>query len=240
MYQPNVPHGSLDNMTISQHEVLRLPECETIREQVLALREHWTLRGGSFFTLGAAAYLDAPGRHDFYLSAAKALNPMLSQNFHWLYERVRAGFEEVLAQPVSYDDECALPGFHIFMLQGEDRSQDRPATRAHFDMQWMHAMPGRPPEQTLSFTLLVEEPSGGSSMEIWPVHTSGLDPRVDVRQYAATCPSQTLRYSPGYMVVHDGLLLHAIGRAGIPAPVGRRITFQGHGIKALSGWKLYW
>ncbi len=240
MDQSNVPYASLDNLAVSQHEVLRPWECDMIEKRVFGLREYWTQRAERFFTLGAAAYLDAPAHRDTYLKAAKALNPILGESFSWLYERVQVGFEEVLGKPVSYDDECALPGFHIFVFHGEDQSQDRPATRAHFDMQWMHAMPDRQPEQTLSFTLLVDEPSGGSSMEIWPVHTRTLSMSFDAQKYAATSASRTLRYSRGYMVVHDGLLLHAIGRAGIAAPRGHRITFQGHGTKSSDGWKLYW
>jgi hypothetical protein len=104
----------------------------------------------------------------------------------------------------------------------------------------MHAMPGHPPEETLSFTLLVEEPSGGSSMEIWPAHRNAIPPNFNALQYAATHSSRTLLYSPGYMVVHDGLLLHAIGRASIAAPRGTRITLQGHGARSSGGWKLYW
>jgi len=227
---------------IRQHEVLRLQECETTRDRVFALREYWTRRsdGECFFTLGAAAYLDAPANREPYLRAAGAINPVLRESFEWLYQRVRTVLEELLGQPVCYDNECALPGFHIFVFRGEDQSSDKPFIRAHFDGQWMDAMPGCQPEETLSFTLPIEQPSGGSSLEIWPVHSSNVVPGLDARQYASKCPSQTLRYSRGYMVVHDGLLLHAIGGASIATPEGHRITFQGHGIKTSGSWKLYW
>lgn len=242
MHRPIEAQRSLDRVALRQHEVLRLHECEAVRDQVLALRDHWTPRSeaGRFSTLGAAAYLDAPDRHEAYVGAARALNPLLWESFRWLYERVRKGFEEALARPVSYDDQCALPGFHIFVLFGQDQSLDKPAARAHFDLQWMHAMPGSQPEETLSFTLLIEEPSGGSSMEIWQAHMRAVPPSFDALKYASDCPSRTLRYCRGHMVVHDGLLLHAIGRASIAAPEGYRITFQGHGVKVFGCWKLYW
>lgn len=232
----------LNHSVVHQHEVLRPQECESVRDRVISLREHWTQRSdaGDFFTLGAAAYLDAPTRRDAYITTAQTLNSVLRENFEWLYERVRDGFEQVLGQPVSYTCDCALPGFHIFVFSGDDQSSDRPATRAHFDLQWMHAMPGPPPEETLSFTLLVEEPSGGSSMEIWPAHKNAVRANFNALQYAAAQPSTTLRYSRGYMVVHDGLLLHAIGRASIAAPKGTRITLQGHGARTSEGWKFYW
>jgi hypothetical protein len=242
MHPSIVSQRSPDHIVVSQHEVLRLQECETTRDRVFALREHWTERSeaGSFFTLGAAAYLDAPAHRDIYIRAAQASNPVLRGSFEWLYERMRRGFEELLGQPVSYDDECALPGFHIFVFQGGDQSQDKPAGRAHFDLQWLHAIPGCRPEETLSFTLPIEEPSGGSSMEIWPAHYTTVKIDFNALQYAATYPSRALRYSRGQMVVHDGLLLHAIGCASISAPKGHRITLQGHGIKVSDRWKLYW
>jgi hypothetical protein len=228
--------------SVSQHEVLRLRECDAIRDQILSLERLWTPRGegGGFFTLGAAAYLDAPGQRDAYLKAAQKGNPLLRENFSWLYERVRSGFEDLLEQPVSYDDEWPLPGFHVFTYQGADLSGDRPSIRAHFDMQWMHAMPSHLPAATLSFTLPIEEPTGGCSLEIWPAHCHSVPPNFDVRKYAETSPSQTLRYSRGVMVVHDGLQLHAIGVGSVATPVGYRITFQGHGVRGPEGWKLYW
>jgi hypothetical protein len=242
MDQSIAPQPSPDCVAVNQHEVLRLSECETTRDQVFALRECWTQRSeaGMFFTLGAAAYLDAREHRETYFHAAKAINPVLRGSFDWLYDRIRRGFEELLGYPVSYDDEFALPGFHIFGFQGVDQSGDKPSSRAHFDLQWMHLMPGCQPDATLSFTLLVEEPSGGSSMEIWPAHCNAARADFDALRYASTYPSQTLWYTRGRMVVHDGLLLHAIGRASIVAPKGHRITFQGHGARLSNHWKLYW
>ncbi len=145
-----------------------------------------------------------------------------------------------MGQPVSYGEEYALPGFHIFIFEGADQTNDQPSSRAHFDLQWMHAMPGGRPEETLSFTLPIEEPSGGCSLAIWPVHFETVERGFDALKYAGRKPPQTLYYARGNMVVHDGLLLHAIGRASIAAPVGYRITFQGHGAKLAGSWWLYW
>lgn len=232
----------LDPGLISRHEVLRSRECETVRDQVFALEKHWKSRSdvGGFFTLGAASYLDAVGSRDVYLEEARKTGPSLWASFDWLYERVRKGFAGLFGQPVSYTEDCALPGFHIFEYQGVDQTNDKPSSRAHFDMQWMHAMPVSRPEETLSFTLPIEEPSGGSSMEVWPVRCDAVRPDFNALKYAAIYPSQTIRYSRGEMVVHDGLRLHAIGLASIAAPRGYRITLQGHGVRGSEGWKLYW
>jgi hypothetical protein len=168
------------------------------------------------------------------------MNPILKDNFSWLYERIRAGLQQLLGRPVSYGPEEALPGFHIFLYEGADQSWDRPATRAHFDMQWMHAIASPHPDETLSFTLTVAEPTGGCSLEIWPVHQRAVHPQTDVLAWAVNHPSQTLWYSRGQMVVHDGLLLHAIGRSSVANPEGCRMTLQGHGARISGEWTLYW
>jgi hypothetical protein len=240
--QSIVPRRSLDPMVVSQHEVLHVKDCDSVREQVVGLKQHWKMRGkgGHFFTLGAASYLDAVDRNKGYRIDASEINRVVLAHFGWLYERIRRGFERLLEQSVAYDMELALPGFHVFIFDGADQSNDRPSTRAHFDMQWMHAMPGHRPEETLSFTLPIEEPSGGCSLEIWPIHRDAIEAGFDALRFAADRPSQTLRYVPGHMLVHDGLLLHAIGRASVTNPQGYRITFQGHGAKVFGQWKLYW
>ena len=242
MSQSTIQQRYLNPITVTRHEVLRQDECEAVRDRVFALKEHWISRSdvGCFFTLGAASYLDAVGHRDAYLKVAREVNPILRANFPWLYKRIRNGFEDLLTQPVDYADEGALPGFHIFTYTGGDQSNDKPSTRAHFDMQWMHAIARHRPEETLSFTLPIEEPSGGCSLEIWPVHCDMVSPETDILEWAATHSSQTLWYSRGQMVVHDGLLLHAIGLSSLATPVGSRLTFQGHGIKAGRQWKLYW
>jgi hypothetical protein len=227
---------------LSQHEVLRPRECDVVRDQVLSLRQYWKSRSsyGQFFTLGVASYLDAVEGHDAYLQEARGTNQILLAHYDWLFERIKRGFEDLLGRPVSYCEAFALSGFHIFVHKGANETNDRPSSRAHFDMQWVHAMPGQRPEQTLSFTLPIEEPLGGCSLEIWPVHADMVPPGFDALKYAASVPSQTLQYARGQMVVHDGLLLHAIGRASIARPNGYRITLQGHGVRVFGGWKLYW
>jgi hypothetical protein len=231
------------DLPLSQHEILGPGECERARNQVIALKHCWTPRSerGDFFTLGAAAYLDAPNQQAFYLEAAHAGNPTLSRTFDWLHERVRRFLEDLFGEPAFFDPQYAVPGFHIFVFRGRDQSSDDIAPRAHFDLQWMHAMPGHVPSATLSFTLPIEEPPGGASMAFWNYRyedaVRSCSPGVE---HALSHPRQTLTYALGRMVVHDGLILHAIGSSSVTSPVGLRITLQGHGIRLPQGWLLYW
>jgi hypothetical protein len=231
-----------EELLISQHDLLGEAECAAIRDRVLALREHWTPRSsGTLYTLGAASYLDAPHQRDAYLEAARAGNPLLHASFAGILERLRQFFEELLAEAVFFDHQYALPGFHVFVLHGGDRGRDDPAPRAHFDLQWMHVLPGPAPLGTLSFTVPIETPEGGASMAIWHARYQDAVRRgFSAGEYASQHPWQTLTYTRGRMVVHDGCVLHAIGPAPGPAPKGFRITLQGHGVRSPMGWMLYW
>ena len=135
----------------------------------------------------------------------------------------------------------ALPGFHVFILEGHEESEQDPALRAHFDLQWMQAIPGLDPTGTLSFTLPIEQPKGGASMAIWPArYQEAVRLNFSAGSYASTHRPQTLTYQCGRIVVHDGFVLHAIGNAPEPTPKGYRITLQGHGVRLPEGWMLYW
>jgi hypothetical protein len=233
----------MHDVPLSQHEILDLDECASIRDQVIAARAFWTPRsiGGSFFTLGAASYLDAPNRHAQYLAAAASSNPILGRSFGWLNERIRSFFDQLFDEKTFFDSRYAVPGFHIFVLNGHEQNRDALAGRAHFDLQWRDAMPGLASPETISFTMLVEEPTGGASMAVWPArYEHALRVRMRAVDYASNHAPQTIDYARGRIVVHDGYILHAIGLSRASAPTGLRITLQGHGIRVTDGWLLYW
>ena len=222
---------------------LSAEQCDEVHSAVMALRPVWTGRGHiRFNTLGAASYLDSPRGNSAYKDAAKAGNSILHAVFAPLLERVRLHVEETTQKPAFYDQErCALPGFHIFVLDGSPFEEDDVSKRAHFDLQSHYLLSGQVPSATLSFTLMITEPSGGASMEVWDLRyeeLAGL--AMTAVEYAARNPSRTLRYERGHLLVHDGLELHAIGRALVKAPVGERITLQGHAALLPEGWLLYW
>lgn len=227
---------------LSQHDVLSAQECENVRALVFAERERWTRRSDfGFFTLGPASYLDAPSGVAGYLTAAAHHNPLLETRFAALFERLRLFFEDFLGSEVGYHPRFARPGFHVYRFDGGSRAGDDAALRAHFDLQWQLLFSGHEHARTLSFTLPIEVPSGGASMEIWPVTLADVVRLgMSAKRYASKYPSRTIDYVPGRMVVHDGLILHAIGRSAIDRPVGHRITLQGHGLETPTGWQLYW
>jgi hypothetical protein len=230
-----------DDAVVTQHEFLSAAQCQQIQDRVMALEPRWIRRGNTFFTLGAASYIDAPNQLGEYLRCAALHNPVLKSGFDDLHQLLAQFLSSLLGGTVFFDETYSLPGFHIFLHDGYERTKEDVARSAHFDLQWMSAIPEWRGTRTLSFTLPIELPSGGSSMEIWPLryedaHKKGVGPK----QYAAEHQAQRATYAVGRMVINDGKMLHAIGRGAIPNPVGRRITLQGHGIETPDGWMLYW
>ena len=229
-----------DYVPLSQHELIAETECAEIAARVVDLRPHWTRRSErSFYSLGAASYLDFSGPAQNYFRAARHTNDVLRREFGHLYRSISAFFEALLDDHVGLDADRAAPGFHIFEYDGAERGRDDPAPRAHFDLQWQHAYPGRTARGTLSFTLLIEAPSGGASMAVWNLRY-GDALAENSREQATRQKPQCVSYAPGWMVIHDGLILHAIGAASPGRMTGRRITLQGHGIRFDHGWLLYW
>jgi hypothetical protein len=232
-----------ETLPLSQHELIGAMECAKVVGRVCDLSAHWTCRAkggatGGFYSLGAASYMDAAQDFALYQAAAQTTNKILLEHFGGLYDRLTEFLRKLLDEEVSLDLERGVPGFHVFVLRGEDRSRDNPAERAHYDLQWRLAYPGFQPEGTLSFTLTVSMPTGGAGLAIWPFRWDELN--RDARRRALEQAPQVAPYALGRLVLHDGLILHAIGAAGSARATGHRITLQGHGIRRGGRWWLYW
>jgi hypothetical protein len=230
-------------------------ECVETARRVKQLEDHWTQRSNlRFVTFGAASYLDAMESREAYLAAAAQTNPLLSKTFDDLYRGLLGFFEQELNEPVGYDEALALPGFHIFEFCGEslesfqdngidDLAEHSADKRAHFDLQFLRVIPDCEPDATLSFTVPLEQPSGGAGLAVWPLDCEEFVRRnlsaADLPRFAAETPYERVSYESGRMLLHDGLLLHA-ALGGGSAPIGRRITLQGHGVRCSGRWTLYW
>jgi hypothetical protein len=226
-----------DSNDLSQYDVLSAADCQRLAEQVLELRPSWTARRG-FFTLGSAAYLDAvdAGARHRYLARAPEQNAMLESSFSELYEKIASVLGAILDEDVGYHRGRPLPGFHVFL----DAPHGTRPSGAHFDLQWRLAWPNRPPLGTISFTIPIAQPPEGASLDVWHLrHFAAEASAVAIEKYIETRAPSRIEYTPGRMVLHDGHILHAIGRSPHRS-VGPRITLQGHGWRTSRGWILYW
>lgn len=226
---------------VQQDDFLTPAECAQLSQTVLSLESHWEPRLGpyQFATLGCAAYLD--GESD-YREKSASLNPLLRETFFDIYERLRIYFSRILEGEVYYDEAYSYPGFHLFHFQENDIFDDKAADRAHFDYQFAKVFPdfARTQSSPLTFTVPIQEPSSGSSLEMWDLRPEGhAEINYEHKKYAHAHPSKTVHYALGRIFTHDGLNLHAMGQIA-PGTTGRRMTLQGHAFRSERGWLLYW
>lgn len=227
---------------VQEHDFLTRQECDAIARKVVGLESQWEPRLGpyQFATLGCAAYLDAESG---YAQKSSTLNPLMRETFYEVYERIRLYFSRILDAEAYYDEAYSYPGFHLFAFSGDEIVKDSPADRSHFDYQFAKVFPNFDKQilaTPLTFTLPIEEPSSGSSLEMWELRPEG-HAAIDYehQEYARTHPSKTIHYAVGRIFTHDGLNLHAMGRIPL-GTTGRRMTLQGHAFKTDKGWLLYW
>ena len=218
-------------------------QCTRLCKDIWRLRSSWYERSEfGFWTLGTAAYLDALPDRQRYFSGAALTNKILFNNFRGLYVQLKAFLGNVLNAPCEYEQDYALPGFHIFQYNGAD-SMDASslAQRAHFDRQFRLVMDESTVEETLSFTMLVESPSCGAFLAVWPLSYEDTILKTDsILRFAERTECKMLQYQIGHVCWHDGMILHALAPTGSDCCVGHRITVQGHGVRRNGEWMLYW
>lgn len=237
-------------------QLLNPKACAGWVERIDALKAHWTPRsGGLFFTLGTAGYLDAPDAAsaeaysseymppDHYYTQIAVTNPLLEAHFSDLHQQVAKGLEKALGRPVSYCEDKALPGFHIFPDAAEFAEQSNHVP--HYDRQFSNldwsTEPGADFTRSLSFTLTLDLPASGGGLKLWRLNYYRMMELSKEEAIAKlrTTPCDTITYEIGGVICHSGNELHQI----VPwraRPGERRITMQGHGLLTDAGWRLYW
>lgn len=238
------PHGRLEELALLSPDAAAKTAAD-----VMALADGWTRRHpiAPFFTLGAAAYLDATPDPDHYLAAAARTNPVLAARFAGLFATLTTRLSAHLDAPVHLTRRFALPGFHIYLPFAAFR---QPVASLHWDRQ--HALlswgAGGDPTDVLSLTLPLACPAGGCGLRIWHFrHEDG--PAAREKHLAEPGPAHLEHdYRPGRLILHDGQDLHQAvlmpnRRFEEPDPElagDRRITLQAHLAKTGGGWELYW
>jgi hypothetical protein len=203
----------------------------------------------TFFTLGRASYLDVclTGKDQElnYYQAVRKSNELLLSHFSDLYSRLLESLYSELADPVTYTDKLARPGFHVFLGSAISAAGQ---ARAHFDVQYDKLQFGGKPDsvEPISFTLPLRLPRGGSGLETWNVTRDRYENAVrqgmvrSLHDYAEQKVRAYHPYTPGVLFVHKGLLLHRIASPGVIHPEDERVTLQGHGLRIAGKWLLYW
>jgi hypothetical protein len=230
---------------MAELEILDAAECARALEAVDAVRERWTRRNPMFpfFTLGAASYIDAAASREGYKERARSDNALLAARFGWLLERVRATLATLLGAPVDWQPNAALPGFHIYLAH---KIFEQPIASIHCDSQyelidWTGC--GEPDfREVASFTLALALPRHGGGLNVFDLHRREARD-LDNEAFARRVRESTMSYHPyrvGSMVLHSGHLMHQAAPGRDIQPDERRITLQGHCLRAGERWYAYW
>jgi uncharacterized protein (DUF934 family) len=225
---------------------LAAEECRRAEASIMELRDRWIPRDplAPFFTLGAAAYIDAQyGDLRRYHAVAFSQNAVLRSSFGWLHQRLLDALADVLGARPFFPRRLGLPGFHIFLAHP---AFTQPVCSVHVDLQYLHLEWDPVLEvdfsSSLSLTLPLVLPAAGGGLAMWDLKAdaqeAAADPQVAAQLVAGKEP-EVHRYRPGTVVLHDGLSVHQI--APFPTAHGdRRITLQAHLLRSREGWMLYW
>lgn len=216
-----------------------------LRAQIFDLKSHWTSRhpAAPFYTLGVASYLDAAQRGgESYERLAAEHNPRLRECFSLLYERLASVLSEQLGRPVSYAQEFALPGFHIYLA---DKRFCGSVASLHYDLQYSRLdwsrHGGYVPNKHVSMTLPIALPTHGSGLAHWPIRALGSFQDDDERQRYQREERRFQPYTVGELVYHSGHMLHQSVLMETARSNEDRITLQAHAALTPSGeYLIYW
>ncbi len=235
----------IDHEYIDCKRLLDPQDCRRAADDLLALRDCWIRRNAlvPFFTFGAASYLDAAHSRARYLELAADFNPRLRNRFGWLLDQVSAAISASLGFKTQWHAHGALPGFHIFLAHP---AFSLPVASIHFDRQYLlidwSGVPDPDFNAPLSFTLPIELPAAGGGLKTWSTRETQFNEMREKQQgnLALSLPFELHEYRIGELVIHSGNMLHQIAPSPRMEPGDRRITLQGHGIRAGDRIYLYW
>lgn len=186
-------------------------ELQRVYDGVHHMRPLWVQNrtGVAWWTIGAAAYLDALSEEKTYWERAQFINQFLKMEFDWLNEKYKKTLQEYLGRPVDFARQHALPGFHIFKSD-PDLSVSCPA-QIHYDRQHEKLTWPEPVANHVSATACIKLPKEGGGLNYWDEN--------EVEHY--------LPYTEGTIQLHFGDVKHQIAGAKNPQPDDERITYQG-------------
>lgn len=236
----------MNGSIINDLDLLTVAECLDIRSSIYKLQDAWIQRHPSlpFYTLGIASYLDASqNNQEDYYDRSRQSNPLLQKHFGWLYDRLANALSKQLQAAVSYAENLALPGFHIFQA---DRQFEQPIAAIHTDVNhqlftW-HSDEPIDFDRSLSFTLAIALPKLGGGLNIWDLsHNEIVErPPTEVKGLIESRSKSFHPYKIGSLVLHSGNIVHQIAAGKNLQVDDERITLQGHSLYCQGSWQLYW
>lgn len=228
-------------------------------DKIYKLSPYWLSRAPqpmASYTLGCATYLDAKSIYSEYQNLTKKYNPILMENFQWLYQKIIDALSPEYGK-MFINSDLAHPGFHIFgaplgekISDAACRLMEKPIASVHVDIPYRaHMHHWNFYEEIdflnpLSITLCLSLPEHGGGLNTW----HKLDRKTSFQghdmldfQFNRSILAQPkyTPYIPGCIYVSSGHRIHQIAPANPMLPTDRRITLQAHALKCDGSWQLF-
>lgn len=216
-------------------------ECERATAQVLALRNSWQPRDESIeiHTLGTRARDDAFDGRANYLQCASRTNPLLEQQFSWLYSQLHSALQQTLGAPVAQKETWATP---VFRIVSDTRGAHLPVAPVHCDMEFTVLQPGVVYEKpAISFSILLSNDDSGAGLTMWELlfeQTVGLDTEETAR-LLDEMPRRTHELESGRGVLYAANRYHQTTPRFRRGGGAERVTLEGHAIYEDGAWHVY-
>ncbi len=272
-------------MSIKSDKILNTGQLVTIGNRLNDLKglripiEHQKIKF-HFETLGAATYIHYMGAladrgtieagkvgETAYYRKASQYNPILVNNFDWLYKLIQNYFSIKFGSDVLIADQIqlAVPGFHFFYTYS---GCEYPSHPCHMDLQHEVHIPRLTSlfnnvsvKNIFTFILSIKHPASGAGIFFWNFNEDMslnyedekaknriLEDKVDslilkntnFLDFNEIMKPNIVNYEPGTIYYFRGILPHQIQPFKGPFNFNdERITMQGHGIKCDGIWYLY-
>ena len=251
--------------------ILSAEEVDNVIKEIDLLEDKWTKRSISeelyFYTLGAFTYIDKNVSESQYYENVAVFNDLLKEKFGFVHDKVLSFFQEKLG-PAEYEQDLALPGFHIFGYKKNeiDSVKDIPDvglfTNIHKDEIFKlneKALSKYDVVESdlLTFTIPISLQNGGGSVVIWDRDVLDIDSNTEYAQRIKSFDPKlnfyneavlaehpydvptVVEYNIGQMFYIIGNPLHQIGFGLDVKKTDRRITLQGHALKCDGVWRIH-
>lgn len=240
-------------------EILDPGEITRALTSIFNLENYWLSREPkplTSYTLGCATYLDAVHSYLEYEKKARITNPILIENFDWLYKKITTSISHKFGEMVIHPN-LAHPGFHIFGARLKDRISEqacrlmeKPIASVHVDIPYRNHMNFWKSFKDIDFlnplsiTLCLSLPESGGGLNVWhKLNKTAIFQGHEMIDFnfnrTMLTDPEYIPYTTGFIYVSSGHRIHQIAPANQMLPTDRRITLQAHALKCDGIWQLF-
>ena len=235
------------NELFEQFPALSKKDCKRATDAVLELQSSWRTLDRKGALKNRRCYRLGSSLEDFavdqkrYVEQALATNPIMKENFSWLYQLVTDLLSEHLGKPVRLRHDISYPGFHIVM---NDSVFGKHSAPWHIDpdsifINWKYPLKV---SDIKTFTIPVCLPPAGATLDIKDLAFSDVFGKPDEKSIIKRAKiAGRFPHKLGQIFMMNGTRFHRIGLLNPPYDKkAMRITLQGYLIPQKGHWIIHW